>query len=73
MKAPMKPHVSLLALLTYCGALGCVEVPAHARGRLAHPTMQTDYGHSPARAHVEAIHEGASGGTSLSSSGCGCN
>lgn len=52
---------------------GCAHVPAYDRGKLAHPTMAPDYADSVARAHVQAIGEGAMGGSSGPASGCGCN
>jgi hypothetical protein len=52
---------------------GCAQVPAYARGRLAHETMQPSYVTSPGIAHVRAVQEGATGGDASASSGCGCN
>jgi hypothetical protein len=58
-------------LLAFAG-LGCTHVAPYERGKLAHPTM-TEELEGPAAAHVLAVHEGATGGGSLSESGCGCN
>jgi hypothetical protein len=63
--APLVLGVLLLA--------ACAEVAPYERGRLAHPTMARADAQSPARAHVQAVHEGAIGGTPGASSGCGCN
>jgi hypothetical protein len=65
-------------LLVACilGALStvaCAHVAPYERGKLAHPMMTADDLEGPAAAHVLAVHEGATGGGSLSESGCGCN
>jgi hypothetical protein len=52
---------------------GCAHVPVYARERLAHPTMRLDEMATPGEAHVNAVHEGATGGAVAASSGCGCN
>ena len=64
--------VMTIVVILVC-ACGCARVRAYERGRLAHPTMAPSYSHSPGRAHAQAIHEGAMGGSSIPSSGCGCN
>jgi hypothetical protein len=51
----------------------CVHVAAYDRARLAHPMMTNEGLEGPATAHVLAVQEGATGGGSLSESGCGCN
>ena len=51
----------------------CVHVAPYDRARLAHPMMTTEGLEGPATAHVLAVQEGATGGGSLSESGCGCN
>jgi hypothetical protein len=61
--------LALLALL----AGACAQVAPYSRGRLAHPTMAPGDADSVGRAHVNAVHEGAVGGTPGASSGCGCN
>lgn len=62
----------LIALaLAVCS--GCGHVAAYQRGRLAHPTMQLGDMSNAAEAHVNAVHEGATGGAVGASSGCGCN
>jgi hypothetical protein len=54
-------------------SVGCTHVAPYERGKLAHPMMTADDLQGPAAAHVLAVHEGATGGGSLSESGCGCN
>jgi hypothetical protein len=54
-------------------SLACSHVAPYERGKLAHPMMTADDLAGPAAAHVLAVHEGATGGGSLSESGCGCN
>ena len=55
-------------------AAGCTHVASYERGKLAHPTMADDsLFASPASEHVYAVHEGAFGGGSVGSAGCGCN
>ena len=62
----------LFALLALSAA-ACSHVAPYERGKLAHPMMTADDLEGPAAAHVLAVHEGATGGGSLSESGCGCN
>jgi hypothetical protein len=62
----------LLALVALSTA-ACSHVAPYERGKLAHPMMTADDLEGPAAAHVLAVHEGATGGGSLSESGCGCN
>jgi hypothetical protein len=62
-----------LILIVVLAVAACADVPAYQRGRLAHPTMAPAHAASPARAHLQAIHEGAAGGTLDATSGCGCN
>lgn len=57
-----------LALL----ASGCSHVHPWERSKLAHPSMTSDPV-SPGLDHVHAIQEGAVGGGSAATSGCGCN
>jgi len=64
------PLVAAAALST-CAA--CGPVAAYQRGRLAHPSMQLGEMTNAAEAHVNAVHEGATGGAVGASSGCGCN
>jgi hypothetical protein len=54
-------------------SVACSHVAPYERGKLAHPMMTADDLEGPAAAHVLAVHEGATGGGSLSESGCGCN
>jgi hypothetical protein len=53
--------------------LACSHVAPYERGKLAHPMMTEADLDGPAAAHTMAVHEGATGGGSLSESGCGCN
>jgi hypothetical protein len=70
----MGPRVFLLPLvLLALATVGCTHVAPYERGKLAHPMMTADDLEGPAAAHVLAVHEGATGGGSLSESGCGCN
>jgi hypothetical protein len=52
---------------------GCTHVAPYERGALAHPTMSTAAFDGPASGHVLAVHEGATGGSTGATSGCGCN
>jgi Domain of unknown function (DUF4266) len=54
-------------------SLGCTHVAPYERAKLAHPMMTDEGLEGPAASHVLAVHEGATGGGSLSESGCGCN
>ncbi|HEX7669309.1 MAG TPA: DUF4266 domain-containing protein [Polyangiaceae bacterium] len=69
----MAPFAKVLTLLFTATFAGCAHVPPYARERLAHPTMQLGEMAAAAEAHVNAVHEGATGGTVGASSGCGCN
>jgi hypothetical protein len=65
--------VVLATILLTCPAIAaCAHVAPYERGKLANSTM-TDELDGPAAAHAMATHEGATGGGSLSESGCGCN
>jgi len=67
---------SLLATLLVClgfAVQGCGNVAPYQRARLAHPTMQPESNQSPGREHMQAVQEGAAGGTESHASGCGCN
>jgi hypothetical protein len=59
------------AMLLSC--VGCEHVAPYERGKLAHPMMTNEGLEGPGASHVLAVHEGATGGGSLSESGCGCN
>ena len=61
-----------ISLTVALGAIGCTHVAPYERGKLAHPTMTGD-DTSPAAEHVYAVHEGATGGSSIGGAGCGCN
>jgi hypothetical protein len=63
---------ALLVLLA-SASIGCTQVAAYDRGKLAHPTMTTKDLAGPAEAHVRAVHEGATGGAFEAGGGCGCN
>jgi hypothetical protein len=64
-----RPALLLLAVFV---TSACAHVAPYERGKLAHPTMTSEL-EGPAAAHALAVHEGATGGGSLSESGCGCN
>jgi hypothetical protein len=63
--------LGLIASSLLCAA--CAHVPPYERGRLAHPTMDEAQGMTATAEHVHAVHEGATGSSTLSASGCGCN
>ena len=67
------PLAKVLVAILAATFAGCAHVPPYARERLAHPTMQLGEMAAPAEAHVNAVHEGATGGAAVASSGCGCN
>ena len=52
---------------------GCTVVKPYERGRLAHPTMSGSRLCGPGESHMQAGHEGATGGGSGAEGGCGCN
>lgn len=60
---------ALLALTT----AACTHVAPYERGKLANPTMNDSVAAGPAAEHVYSVHEGATGGGSVGSAGCGCN
>ncbi len=66
----------LLSSIVLAGILvtsaGCTHVAPYERGKLAHITS-TDGVEGPAAEHVRAVHEGATGGGSVTAGGCGCN
>ena len=70
---PVAPFAKVLTLLLTGALSGCAHVPPYARERLAHPTMQLGEMAAAGEAHVNAVHEGATGGAAFASSGCGCN
>jgi hypothetical protein len=67
------PILPALLLALALSSVACSHVAPYERGKLAHPMMTADDLSGPAAAHVLAIQEGATGGGSLSESGCGCN
>ncbi|HEY4014575.1 MAG TPA: DUF4266 domain-containing protein [Polyangiaceae bacterium] len=69
----MRIVVLATGLFTLLAGAGCAHVAPYERGKLAEPTMTADDLDGPAAAHALATHEGATGGGSLSESGCGCN
>jgi hypothetical protein len=71
-KAMGKPLV-VVGMLVGLSTAACSHVAPYERGKLAHPMMTAEDLEGPAAAHVLAVHEGATGGGSLSESGCGCN
>ena len=64
---------ALLAFGFVAVLVGCAHVAPYQRAKLASPTMSTRNLSEPAEAHMHAIHEGATGGTSAAEGGCGCN
>jgi hypothetical protein len=54
-------------------AAGCEPVPAHRKGKLAHPTMTPEQISMGLDGHVRAVSEGATGGLGAAGGGCGCN
>jgi hypothetical protein len=62
---------AMVLVIGLCSA-ACTHVQPWQRGKLAHPTMASDFG-GPASEHVYAVQEGAAGGGSGAESGCGCN
>jgi hypothetical protein len=68
----MYPRV-IASVVLALASIGCTHVAPYERGKLAHPMMTADDLQGPAASHVLAVHEGATGGGSLSESGCGCN
>jgi hypothetical protein len=69
----MDAHVIFASILVALAVSGCAHVAPYERGKLAHPMMTAEDLDGPAAAHVAAVHEGSTGGGSLSESGCGCN
>jgi hypothetical protein len=68
------PSRGLVAgVLVALASSACTHVAPYERGRLAYPMMTDQALEGPAASHVLAVHEGATGGGSLSESGCGCN
>ena len=53
--------------------VACTHVAPYERGRLAHPTMSVGPLSGPGESHMQAVHEGASGGSASAEGGCGCN
>lgn len=51
----------------------CTHVAPYERGHLAHPTMSVGPVSGPGESHMQAVHEGASGGAASAEGGCGCN
>jgi hypothetical protein len=68
----MSTRVFALVYLAY-SLVGCAQVAAYDRGKLAHPTMSTSDIAGAGEEHVRSVHEGASGGNLGAGGGCGCN
>jgi len=66
-----KLSLVLLGLIACVAA--CDPVPAHMRGKLAHPTMTSEEITIGLDGHVRAVSEGATGGLAGGGGGCGCN
>ena len=74
MAATRRTLFRIAALIAWASATSaCAHVAVYDRGKLAHPMMTNEGLEGPAVAHVIAVQEGATGGGSLSESGCGCN
>ena len=63
----------IVAVLAASALGGCTAVKPYERGRLAHPSMAGSRLSGPGESHMQAVHEGAAGGTLGAESGCGCN
>lgn len=61
------------ALLLVASLGACTPVTPYERARLAHPSMSASRLSGPGASHMEAVHEGATGGAIGAESGCGCN
>jgi hypothetical protein len=72
-RASADAHFLVVLVVSALAGAGCAHVAPYERGKLAHPMMTADDLDGPAASHVMAVHEGATGGSSLSESGCGCN
>jgi Domain of unknown function (DUF4266) len=73
MKIGARIAVGLVAAAILAASTGCGTVAPYERGKLAHPTMVAGDITGFGEAHVRAIHEGATGGSGGTGSGCGCN
>jgi hypothetical protein len=71
----MNPRLAVCLVIASSNVanVACAHVAPYERGKLAHPMMTADDLEGPAASHVLSVHEGATGGGSLSESGCGCN
>jgi len=66
--------IAAVTLATAALVAGCADVPAVARGPLAHATMTAnDTFTSALAAHVNTVSEGPGGGLNGGGGGCGCN
>jgi hypothetical protein len=72
-KRSMRKSLVVACILGGLSTAACSHVAPYERGKLAHPMMTAEDLEGPAASHVLAVHEGATGGGSLSESGCGCN
>jgi hypothetical protein len=68
-----RPIATTLLLCLGVAVQACGNVAPYQRARLAHPTMQPGNDQSPGREHMQAVQEGAAGGSESHASGCGCN
>jgi hypothetical protein len=69
----IRVRVVLSPLVLAIAGSACSHVAPYERGKLAHPMMTADDLAGPAAMHVQAVHEGATGGGPQSEGGCGCN
>ncbi len=66
-------RTSFWSVVLALSSAACAHVAPYERGKLASPMMTADDLQGPAAAHVQAVHEGATGGGAVTESGCGCN
>jgi Domain of unknown function (DUF4266) len=68
-----RARLAATALLLAASLAACTPVTPYERARLAHPSMSANRLSGPGASHMEAVHEGATGGAIGAESGCGCN
>jgi Domain of unknown function (DUF4266) len=70
---PLRVAVVMAIAIVASALGGCTPVKPYERGRLAHPSMSGSRASGQGESHMQAVHEGAAGGTLGAESGCGCN
>ena len=68
-----EPVLKALLVTTALLLGACTPVTPYQRARLAHPSMSANRLSGPGASHMQAVHEGATGGAIGAESGCGCN